>query len=61
MGISIEVKNTSIESSKLAAEIVKEVLINPKTKVIGLATGSSVIRLYNLLVKAYKLGEIDFL
>ena len=60
MGISIEVKNTSIESSKLAAEIVKEVLINPKTKVIGLATGSSVIRLYNLLVKAYKLGEIDF-
>ena len=60
MGISVEVKNTILETSKIAYEIVKDFLNDTKTNVMGLATGSSVIRLYNLLVKGYRRGEVDF-
>lgn len=60
MGISVEVKPTSLETSKIASDLVKELIQKNKKTVLGLATGSSVIRLYSQLVKSYKKGEIDF-
>jgi len=55
----IKVKNyeeLSIAGSEIIAKLVKE---NPKA-VLGLATGSSPIGLYQNLIKAYNAGEISF-
>lgn len=48
------------EGSKLAAEIfIAQVQQNPKT-VLGLATGSTPVKLYNLLAEANRAGVVSF-
>lgn len=48
------------EMSRVAADIVIEQLKKKPDSVLGLATGSSPVGMYNLLVEANKNGEIDF-
>lgn len=48
------------EMSLKASELVKEVLISKPNCVLGLATGTTPIGLYQNLIKAYKAGEISF-
>lgn len=53
------VKNAE-EGSKLAAEIfIEQVKAKPAT-VLGLATGSTPVKMYKLLAEAYKAGEVSF-
>ncbi len=48
------------ESSRVAANIYKEVIQNKKDALIGCATGSTPIGMYQCLIEDYKKGEIDF-
>lgn len=48
------------EMSKKAAEVVIELLKEKPTCVLGLATGSTPIGLYENLIKAYENGEVSF-
>lgn len=48
------------EMSKKAAEVVIELLNEKPTCVLGLATGSTPIGLYENLIKAYESGEVSF-
>lgn len=48
------------EMSKCAAAIFKEQLIQEKTSVFGMATGSTPEGFYKDLVKAYQAGEVSF-
>ncbi len=46
--------------SEVAANSVIELIRNKPNCVLGLATGSSPVRMYQLLIEAYKRGEVDF-
>ncbi|MBE3592427.1 MAG: glucosamine-6-phosphate deaminase [Thermoanaerobacter sp.] len=48
------------EMSKKAAEIVKKQIKEKHNTVLGLATGSTPLGMYKLLIEMYKRGEIDF-
>ena len=55
----IKVKNYE-ELSKVAADIIAELLKEKPDATLGLATGSSPIGLYQNLIKKYQAGEISF-
>ena len=59
MKARLDISETSLEASKKGCKEVIEI-INNRNSVLGLATGSSVIRLYHELVKSFKSGQIDF-
>ncbi|MDR2546425.1 MAG: glucosamine-6-phosphate deaminase [Lachnospiraceae bacterium] len=46
--------------SKAAAAIVTEQIKTKPSSVLGLATGGTPVRMYELLIKAYEKGELDF-
>ncbi len=48
------------EISCLAAQIITDQIINKKNSVLGLATGSTPIGVYQELIQKYKKGELDF-
>ncbi len=48
------------EMSDQGAEIMKEVIKNNPSCVLGLATGDTPIGMYNRLAEAYEKGELDF-
>lgn len=48
------------EMSKKAAEIIVDVVKNTPDAILGLATGSSPIGMYQNMAKAYKNGEVSF-
>ncbi|MBT8399505.1 MAG: glucosamine-6-phosphate deaminase [Rhodothermia bacterium] len=48
------------EMSRLAARMVVEVLNTKPNAVLGMATGSTPLGLYQELVRLYKAGEVDF-
>ena len=48
------------EMSKKAAEVIKDIVKNKKDAVLGFATGTTPIGLYQELAKANKKGEISF-
>jgi glucosamine-6-phosphate deaminase len=48
------------EMSEQGAEIMKEVIKNNPSCVLGLATGDTPIGMYNRLAEAYEKGELDF-
>lgn len=48
------------EMSKKAAEIVKKQIKEKHNTVLGLATGSTPLKMYEHLIEMYKRGEIDF-
>ena len=48
------------EMSKKAYEVMKEVILSKPNAILGLATGSSPVGLYQNMAKAYKDGEISF-
>ena len=58
--MKVAIVQNADEGSKLAAEIfINQVKTNPKT-VLGLATGSTPVKMYKLLAEAYKAGEVSF-
>ena len=52
--------NTYEEMSKAAADIIADVMNSKEEPVLGLATGSTPIGMYNCLVEMNKAGKIDF-
>lgn len=52
-------KNYEAMSKKAALMVASQIILNPKS-VLGLATGSTPIGMYNELVTMFKKGEIDF-
>lgn len=48
------------EMSKKAAQMIKKQINEKPNTVLGLATGSTPLGMYNKLIKMYKNGEIDF-
>lgn len=48
------------EMSKKAAQIIKKQINEKPNTVLGLATGSTPLGMYNKLIEMYKNGEIDF-
>ena len=48
------------ESSRIAADMFEEVIINKKNPLLGCATGSTPIGLYQCLTEDYRAGKIDF-
>lgn len=52
--------NSYLETSLCAAEILAEQIRNKPDSVLGLATGSSPIGMYNELIKMHKEGTLDF-
>src|SRR5258708_13184249 len=48
------------EMSKLAAQVVAEVLNTKPNAVLGMATGSTPLGLYQELVRMYQRGQLDF-
>jgi len=58
--IEIKVTEDYDSMSRIAAQIVKEQLDRKADSVLGLATGSTPIKLYRNLVKLYRKGKINF-
>ncbi|MGI6579846.1 MAG: glucosamine-6-phosphate deaminase [Saccharofermentanales bacterium] len=58
--MTIKVFENYDEMSAYAAEIVKEVINSTEKPVLGLATGSTPIGLYNKLIEMNKNNEVDF-
>lgn len=58
--VEIVISNDYWEMSKKVAEIIANQIINKPDSVIGFATGSTPIGMYNELVKMFKCGLIDF-
>lgn len=48
------------ESSRIAADMYKEIIQNKKDALLGCATGSTPIGMYQCLIQDYKNGELDF-
>jgi len=58
--MKVAIVQTPEEGSKLAARIfIDQVKANPKT-VLGLATGSTPVKMYKLLAEAVRAGEVSF-
>ncbi len=47
-------------ASRLAAEMVADQVIGKPTSVLGLATGSTPVELYRLLIEKHRRGLVDF-
>lgn len=58
--MKVIVTNDYHEMSKVAAEIVSHVVLDNPNAVLGLATGSSPIGLYNNLIEMYETGLLSF-
>ena len=58
--MEVIIKNTVEEMSKCGAEIVAEVLKSKPNPVLGLATGSTPVKMYAELIKMNKAGTLDF-
>jgi glucosamine-6-phosphate deaminase len=58
--VQVIVKNTVEEMSRCGAEIVAEVMFSKKSPVLGLATGSTPVKMYQELIKMHKAGKLDF-
>lgn len=58
--MKVIVTNDYHEMSKVAAEIVSHVVLDNPHAVLGLATGSSPIGLYNNLIEMYEHGTLSF-
>jgi len=58
--MEVIVKNTVAEMSICGAEVVAEVLKSKKSPVLGLATGSTPVKMYQELIKMNKAGKLDF-
>jgi len=58
--IEIKVTEDYDSMSRIAAQIVKEQLDRKADSVLGLAAGSTPIKLYRNLVKLYRKGKINF-
>ncbi|MFH1824154.1 MAG: glucosamine-6-phosphate deaminase [Candidatus Firestonebacteria bacterium] len=58
--MEVIVKENVEEMSKLGAEIVAEVLNGKKSPVLGLATGSTPVKMYKELIRMNKEGKMDF-
>ncbi len=58
--MKVIVTNDYHEMSKVAAEIVSHVVLDNPNAVLGLATGSSPIGLYNNLIEMYEAGLLSF-
>ncbi len=46
--------------ARLGADMIAEVMTNKKDAVLGLATGSSPVPMYQELIRRYEAGELDF-
>ena len=58
--MKVAIVKDAAEGSKLAAQVfIDQVKNNPKT-VLGLATGSTPVKMYKLLAEANKAGEVSF-
>ncbi len=51
---------THEEIARLGADMIEEVMKSKKDAVLGLATGSTPVDMYNELVRRYEAGELDF-
>ena len=62
MGGSIEVviKRDYDQMSKTAAQLVVDVLNTKPNAVLGMATGSTPLGMYQELVRLYQAGQVDF-
>lgn len=58
--MKVIIANNSLEASKMVSDLIKEEIKNKNDSVIGLATGSTPIKVYSNLIENYKNGEIDF-
>lgn len=58
--MKIIVKKDKDEASKIAAEMIKELLVSKESPTLGLATGSTPITLYQQLIEMNKKNEISF-
>ena len=58
--MEVIVKNTVEEMSVCGAEVVAEVLKSKKNPILGLATGSTPVKMYGELIKMNKAGKLDF-
>jgi len=58
--MEVIIKNTVEEMSLCGAEVVAEVLKSKKNPVLGLATGSTPVKMYSELIKMNKAGKLDF-
>jgi glucosamine-6-phosphate deaminase len=58
--MEVVVKQSYEEMSKVAAQMVAEVLNTKPNAVLGMATGSTPLGLYQELVRMYERGELDF-
>ncbi|OGF50230.1 MAG: glucosamine-6-phosphate deaminase [Candidatus Firestonebacteria bacterium GWA2_43_8] len=58
--MEVIVKNTVEEMSLCGAEVVAEVLKSKSNPVLGLATGSTPVKMYSELIKMNKAGKLDF-
>ena len=58
--MKVQIVKNYEEMSKVAADMFAEVIANKKDCVLGLATGSTPIGMYDKLVEYYKEGKIDF-
>lgn len=58
--MKIVIKKTYREISQAAASIVSDILTQKPTAVLGLATGSTPLGMYEELVRLYREGRLDF-
>jgi glucosamine-6-phosphate deaminase len=58
--MEVVIRENYDEMSKLAAQMVAEVLNTKPNAVLGMATGSTPLGLYQELVRMYQRGQLDF-
>jgi glucosamine-6-phosphate deaminase len=58
--MEVIIKENPEEMSKLAAQMIAEVIKSKEKPVLGLATGSTPVGTYKELIRMYKEGELDF-
>src|SRR5882757_9310444 len=58
--MEVVIKQNYNEMSKLAAQMVAELLNTKPNAVLGMATGSTPLGLYQELVRMYERGQLDF-
>src|SRR6266436_8904254 len=58
--MEVIVQRDYAQMSKVAAQIVAELLNTKPNAVLGMATGSTPLGLYQELVRMYQRGEVDF-
>lgn len=58
--MKVIVCDTHEEIARLGADMIEEIMKNKKDAVLGLATGSTPVDMYNELVCRYEAGKLDF-